>query len=258
MIEDFTAAVRSARTEEQRVRVEYDRAIMFGDWQNLASLVDRVVATSNCELPIWFDAAALPYGNVADSSVAIEREIACNPFDFRARLHQFRAAMWRGEFAESLEIAASAYEVTAHPLFQYGKVAALLALARGDDAELLIEREIVAPVMNVASRFWLAAYRTDTEEARALKTVYRERFGTNAADVLYFDVLLGDREAANATAAMIDARPFGHMLLASAIMTCFCGINFDLEATPNFARMIGQSGLSWPPESPMRWPLKDW
>ena len=33
---------------------------------------------------------------------------------------------------------------------------------------------------------------------------------------------------------------------------------FDLEATPNFAKLIEDADLPWPPASPIEWPLKDW
>jgi len=37
-----------------------------------------------------------------------------------------------------------------------------------------------------------------------------------------------------------------------------CGKPFDLEATPNFARLIDDADLPWPPASPIEWPLKNW
>ena len=46
--------------------------------------------------------------------------------------------------------------------------------------------------------------------------------------------LVGDRETANQMAAQAGAGPFGHMVLAIAIMNCYCGAPFDIETTPNF------------------------
>jgi hypothetical protein len=43
-----------------------------------------------------------------------------------------------------------------------------------------------------------------------------------------------------------------------AIYACTCGAPFDLEATPVFAGLLAESGLSWPPVSPIDFPLKDW
>jgi len=71
-------------------------------------------------------------------------------------------------------------------------------------------------------------------------------------------VRVGDRDTANETAALIDSRPFGYIPLLQAIYFCVCGSPFDLEATPTFARMLDESGLPWPPEKVIDWPLKDW
>ena len=70
--------------------------------------------------------------------------------------------------------------------------------------------------------------------------------------------VLGDRELANKAAANIDARPLGILNLADAADVCKCGLPFDLEYTPNFARLIEEAELVWPPRSPIEWPLKDW
>ena len=131
-------------------------------------------------------------------------------------------------------------------------------MGRKDDAEALIESGLRDEVMTFATRFWLAASQSDVVSGRRLIERYHDRFGTSAADLRYFHVLLGDRAAANRVAAKTDARPFGYLVLAQAILTCYCGAPFDLEATPNFARMIKESGLAWPPTTPIKWPLKTW
>lgn len=68
----------------------------------------------------------------------------------------------------------------------------------------------------------------------------------------------GDREAANALAAEIDARPAGPLLLMAEIYFCLCGAPFDLNVAPNLAARLEEAGLAWPPTEPMHWPLKDW
>ena len=44
----------------------------------------------------------------------------------------------------------------------------------------------------------------------------------------------------------------------NSIDNCFCGMPFDLEFTPNLARMIEEANLVWPPAQSIEWPLKDW
>ena len=70
--------------------------------------------------------------------------------------------------------------------------------------------------------------------------------------------LMGDREGVNELAARIDAHPYGYLILMQLPVSCACGAPFDLEKTPNFARLIEEADLAWPPASPIRWPLKDW
>jgi hypothetical protein len=67
-----------------------------------------------------------------------------------------------------------------------------------------------------------------------------------------------DRDTANEEAAFIDSRPFGYIALLQRIYFCNCGAPFDLEATPTLAKMLKESGLPWPPESVVDWPLKNW
>ena len=84
------------------------------------------------------------------------------------------------------------------------------------------------------------------------------RGGIIGLDVIMDEALLGHREEANRIAAEVDARPYGHMVLLLNIRNCYCGAPFDLEVTPNFARMLDAAALSWPPASPIEWPLKNW
>ena len=59
-------------------------------------------------------------------------------------------------------------------------------------------------------------------------------------------------------AAAIDSDPFGYLLLMLVPPNCMCGAPFDLEVTPNFAKLLQDADLPWPPNSPIDWPLKDW
>ena len=68
----------------------------------------------------------------------------------------------------------------------------------------------------------------------------------------------GLRDDANRVAARYDQHPWGPWVLWQAAHWCACGHPFDLEATPNFARLIEESELPWPPGSDRVYPLKDW
>jgi hypothetical protein len=68
----------------------------------------------------------------------------------------------------------------------------------------------------------------------------------------------GMREDANRLAARFDEHQWGPWALWQATHWCACGSPFDLEATPNFARMLELNEVPWPPVSGREYPLKDW
>ncbi|MCH7822112.1 MAG: hypothetical protein IIA07_08850 [Proteobacteria bacterium] len=97
----------------------------------------------------------------------------------------------------------------------------------------------------------------DEVAARALLDEIIGEYGDDVMPVMRF-AMLGDRERANQRAAVWDARPLGILNLLITTGACSCGAPFDLEATPNFARLIEEAELPWPPPRPIEWPLKDW
>jgi len=56
----------------------------------------------------------------------------------------------------------------------------------------------------------------------------------------------------------VDQHAFGSVALTLLTYWCACGAPWDITATPNFAAQIEESGLPWPPASPIRFPLKNW
>ena len=74
---------------------------------------------------------------------------------------------------------------------------------------------------------------------------------------LMYHALMGDTGEANRVAREVDQHTFGPLSLILMTYWCQCGAPFDLEAAPNFAAMLEESGLHWPPLSPIDWPLKN-
>jgi len=103
----------------------------------------------------------------------------------------------------------------------------------------------------------LASAKGDAVEARELRDQILQQFGTDLFGV-WQHAVLGEYAQANQVAAEWDAQPLGSLELLDQIGACVCGAPFDLEVTPNFARLIGEANLPWPPPSPINWPLKDW
>ena len=107
------------------------------------------------------------------------------------------------------------------------------------------------------NRMTLASAKGEAAKARELGDQIVQQFGTEIFGISQHAVL-GERSQANQLAAEWDARPLGFLELLDQIGTCACGAPFDLEVTPNFARLIDEANLPWPPPSPINWPLKDW
>jgi hypothetical protein len=136
-------------------------------------------------------------------------------------------------------------------------VTAHLAAGQFDDALAASQRYVENERSRYSHRFKLAAAVGDETEAQAIRDEINEKFGVESLRIAHFAVL-GDHERANQMAATADAYPLGFLQLLSAIGTCDCGAPFDLEITPNFARLIEEADLPWPPPSPIDWPLKNW
>jgi len=81
---------------------------------------------------------------------------------------------------------------------------------------------------------------------------------SNSTGIIPGLAIRGERDEANRRAAEIDAHPFGHLRLMLVPGACFCGAPWDLEYTPNFAKLLEDAELPWPPASPINWPLKNW
>lgn len=256
LIADYDSAVRYAPNEKRRVNAELDRTLITGDWRDLDARIDRVLAQPGCQLPVWFDVVALPYDDIERSVATFRRAVECNPLDFAARLYEFRLAIWRGEFGNALRASDIGAETTGNPALAVARITALIALGRFDEADAAIDRDL--PPQPYHMRYMLAAARGDLTAAESLSERYPDKTGTNDYDSIQKHALIGDRESANRVAASIDRHPYGHMVLANSILTCFCGAPFDLDTTPNFARKAREARLAWPPTSPIEWPLKDW
>ena len=105
----------------------------------------------------------------------------------------------------------------------------------------------------------LAAKQGDQQEYERLMQEFDEEVGI---DSTFLGTQLyawgGLREDANRLAAQYDADPWGPWVLWQIANWCACDNAFDLEVTPNFARMINDSDVDWPPRSGRDYPLKDW
>lgn len=255
---DLEAAVEYARDDDRRLSAEIDRALLTGDWQGLSVSIDRLLDKSICTGSLWLQVAALPYDKTKDVRSFFRTQIDCDPLQFVGWAWDANALIWLGDFDEAIEVARAGLESLPQERLRSTIVKALIATGRHAEAETAIDRDLRTDVAKLSNQIMLAAARGDQNEARSYVATFSEDFATGSENVLQFHAWLGDRDLANELAADVDARPFGHMILAIAINNCYCGAPFDLEFTPGFADMLEEAGMPWPPKSPVEWPLKTW
>ncbi len=221
-------------------------------------MLDRVLDEPGCISINWPDAGALPFRKAAAALLLHRRLIGCDPFGYESRESELEALIWLGEFDAAVEAALVGLKAVPNDGLRYLQTLALVAAGKYVEAEAVIEHKVRDEMIALQSRIELAAGRGDVNSGKMLLETYRETFGVVGGDVIMYEALLGNREEANRIAAEVDARPFGHMVLLLNTRNCYCGAPFDLEVTPNFARMLEDAALPWPPVSPIKWPLKKW
>ena len=137
-------------------------------------------------------------------------------------------------------------------------IRALVANDLHEEASREIDSRIRDALIAVPLKMMVAAHKGDQPRFSQLM----EQYDTGESDRVFWMAMSyawgGDREEANRIAAKIDLHHFGLVPLVQLALWCGCGAPWDLDATPNFAAKLEESGLTWPPEPIMDFPLKDW
>lgn len=133
-----------------------------------------------------------------------------------------------------------------------------VAAGRFDEAEARIDRDIRGEAPVQRARLILSVARGDAVATKSLLEKYLAADDAGNFRQIENFAMAGERDLANQRAAAVDSDPFGYLLLMQVPLNCMCGAPFDLEVTPNFAKLLQDADLPWPPDSPIDWPLKDW
>ena len=256
--ENYDAAIRTSNDEAFRNAAAYDQALISGRWRLLPNLMDRIFAKLSCTNPGWLNQTSLPYGRAADMLRQMQKEIECDPLRFSGYWDATNALVWLGRFEEAVDIASEGWRITRHNNVRNALVYAYLGTGQLEELERFVEQEVGDGVYLVVYRMLLAAVRGDEAGTNQYRQEIAEAEPTALDLQLLALALMGDREGVNELAARIDAHPYGYLILMQLPVSCACGAPFDLEKTPNFARLIEEANLAWPPPSPINWPLKDW
>jgi tetratricopeptide (TPR) repeat protein len=206
----------------------------------------------------WIDPLAINLG-YSEALVPRETELRlCDPMSASSWWSEIRALLWAGQPEQALETATQAVEVVQHDWVYLGLVMSLAAVGRFDQADIEIDTRFQSEPNALLARVLNAALRGDREAADEWYPQAMEKFNQSRYFGLMASAWRGDRTEANRLAAEIDPKPFGPMALTVIGWWCNCGGPWELDATPNFARMVGETGHSWPPPPGLNFPLKDW
>jgi TolB-like protein len=255
---NLDAASRTATDKALRWSVEFDRALLNGNWRVLTKILDEYVTVVSCPTSGWVNTGLIEFGR-ADTAVELSsKTIACDPRNMFGWRDTIYAQLWSGDYDAAVRTADEGMERLPLPSIELVRGIAYVAVGRFADAERFVQQSLARDDMVNQMRLFIAAARGDAQKAQAaMERLISDYPGRKDVHLVYLPQL-GERELANALAAEIDALPYGYLTLAGIPQACLCGAPWDLEVTPNFAKRLEEGDLPWPPASPIDWPLKDW
>ena len=242
------SAYETAATDTRRAIVDANMILFSENWQGARNVLEDALTSSECAHDNWLQDFSRIYDNADQRLAYAEHLIGCDPLNPDIRLFFGQTLLDRGDYAAALDwgddLAARGMTYESELV----RFDALLGLGRLDDAEAMLQPHWEW------ERIRLAAMRGG-ETAREVIGP----FVTDDAD--WFNMMmhayLGEREAANAIATAIDARPYGTLDLLTAVTSCRCGAPFDRDAVPNLSMRLAQAGFAWPPAGDLGFPLME-
>lgn len=255
---DFQAVVTYARTPQERNNAELDLAFVTSNWRGLSARTERFVGEQGCGDSAWVQITAIPFGYASRMIDRLSALRDCDPLSSSTWRGEARALLWSGDAEGAAAIARRGLDAAPNEWLRLQLISALVALGEFETANHEIAINVADQEIAQPMQMMVAAASGDREKAQALFDRYSEDPLASAFWELAYYAWTGDLENANRTVAGIDVHTFSGPGLATALLWCTCGAPWDLEATPNFARLVEEAGFAWPPPSPIRFPLKTW
>ena len=256
--EEYDLARLQSPPGAQRDILDLERTLFSDDWSRLPEQIRKAMQPGGCPEMNWTREFIAPFGWSESLLEKIREKIACNPVTFSGYWALAQVLIWAGDPEGALQIIVEAENKGAsNPWLEVERYAALLAAGRVDDEAVRgpgqpgsywdFDRQI----------FW-QALAGDPAVARQMVEEYWSRPDANDWSSLVLAAVVGDREQANEIATRIDMYPGSAVVLNLAIIGCYCGAPFDLEAVPNYKARIEEAGFPWPPTKHIDYPSKTW
>jgi TolB-like protein len=256
-IADLEAAAQNAPTTRIRYIAELDVAFLSGNWRGLSGRVERALAEPGCLEGNWTPTIVNVLGAAGDYVELSTTILACDPLRTLSWFNLARAKLWAGDSVEALEIAREGMEIAPGAWLTMTLLQTLVSNGLHEEALQVIENDVRDVDLANVFQILVAAHQGDKERSGQLLAEYDENYLGDFFDIIV-NAWSGSREAANRRAAEIDEHFFGPMILWQLANWCQCGSPWELEATPNFAAKIKEANITWPPKTPLSFPLKDW
>lgn len=184
--------------------------------------------------------------------------LECNPMDIPANYNLPWLHIWAGDPEAALRAVEKVEDKgIRHPWVDDARFLALLAAGQTDD--LLIKgQEPQGSTLVYGREILREALAGNSAVARQMAEEYWSRPDADDSSSMIVAAVTGDRERANEIAARIDRLPGSAIVFSEAVLTCFCGAPFDLDAAPNYRDRVAEAGFHWPPPTRIRYPDKSW
>jgi hypothetical protein len=256
-IADLDAASRHAPTTQARSLAELDSAFLSGNWRGLSGRMEKALADPGCGDGNWTPTIANLIGHSDSYAKLAVANLACDPLRSLPWFNLARAKLWAGDTAEALRIAREGMEVAPGTWLTLVFVQALVKSGLHDEARQVIGNSVQDADLAIAYQLLVATHQGDREATAQLLEQYELPRQSG-----FFDIIIrawsGRRDEVNRKAAEIDEHYFGAIVLWQLANWCLCGSPWELEVTPNFAAKIEEANTTWPPKTPLSFPLKDW
>ena len=257
---DIALASQHARSPAQSAMIDVDATLISTDWRRLPAHFEQAMDSTGCPDANWVEVAQV-LGNRQKALDFYQRAIACNPLNWYSYQSVAFAALWAGQPEKALKTARTARTVMVDAnlvedanSIDLSEVFALLALGRGDEARQIAEQSRLELRQTMLAIVAAAQGRLNDARAHREKALAQGVDGLLEYNKVTLFAIAGDRDAANAVAAVLDRYPAGPALLASSVHYCHCGAPWDLDVTPNFQARLEEAGIAWPPYSPITFP----
>ena len=254
---DLEAAGQNAPTTRLRFLAELDLAFLSGNWRGMSGRVERALAEPGCHEGNWTPTVVNVIGAASDHVELANTILACDPLRSLSWFNLSRAKLWSGDSAGALEVAREGMEKAPGSWLTMTLLQALVSNGLHDEALRVIENDVPDDELAHVFQILVAAHQGDKERSDRLLAEYNELYVGSFFDIIV-NAWSGRREAANRRAAEIDEHFFGPLVLWQLANWCQCGSPWDPEAAPNFAAKIKEANITWPPKTPLSFPLKDW